>query len=121
MNDKLLPKELREKLPYLNSIRHLRYDEMCVQAKYSVEMMVDNVPTSWIWYILEGEEQVDGDWLFWGFRIKNETDFEEFTLQALIGLSISWNTKLKLDINHKNKALSAVFEKMGIKWHPGDW
>ena len=121
MIETFLPLTIQQCLPSLSSTRHLRYDEICVHAKYFMKIKENNTHSTWAWYLLEGEEQADGNWLFWGFADKREKNFEEFSLFELKGIAESWNTSLIVDSNFNKNSLSMVFEKIGVKWYPGDW
>ena len=70
----LLPQEIKESLPVLY-IQESEKDPM-VHIKYFD-------PTgSWTWYVLEGEE-VDNDFLFFGFVIGHEAELGYFKLSDL--------------------------------------
>jgi hypothetical protein len=109
---------LKESLPPLHSTRGLRYDEMCVHLKCSIEIKGDgNAPFTWNWYVLEGQEQPDGDWLLWGFVSAREKNFEEFTLSQLEGIAKSWRSKITFDNDVRPQFLSQVMEELGVRWH----
>jgi hypothetical protein len=109
---------LKKSLPPLGSTRGLRYDEMCVHCRCSVEIK-DNggAPLTWSWYVLEGEAQPDGDWLLWGFVSAKEKNFEEFTLSHVEAVAESWESKMKFDSDVQPKILSQVMGKLGVRWY----
>ena len=69
----LLTKELKQKLPPLYSQEHVK-DPVAV-IKYFLG--------SWTWYIVEGEKQEEGDYLFFGLVIGLETELGYFRLSEL--------------------------------------
>ena len=72
---KLLTQEIKKKLPKLG--------ETSEQAD-SVALVKFFDPTgSWTWFVVEGEEQEDGDWLFYGLVHGFEKEFGYFRLSEL--------------------------------------
>jgi hypothetical protein len=74
--------------------------------------------SNWTWYVLEGEKQKDGDWLFFGYVIGQEKELGYFRLSELtsvhgpMGLNIERDlyfqpTSLK-DLNMTDKELISV-------------
>jgi hypothetical protein len=108
--------DVLDSLPPLNTVRHLRFDEICVQGRYSIEIKDSGIPIVWSWYLLEGEREEE-DWEFWGLVSKKEKEFEQFTLSELEGIAKSWKSKLQWDGNMKSKLLSQVMEKLGLRWY----
>jgi len=43
--------------------------------------------TNWTWYVLEGDQQANGDWLFFGLVEGFETELGYFTLSELQSMS----------------------------------
>jgi hypothetical protein len=109
---------LEKSLPPLYSTRGLRYDEICVHLKCSVEIENNSsAPRTWSWYVLEGQTQPDGNWLLWGFVSAKEKDFREFTLRHVEAVAESWRSKIKFDSDVQPKILSRIMENLGIRWH----
>ena len=72
----LLTNEIKDKVPVLYSQEN-EIDPM-VRVKY-----LD--PTgSWTWYVLEGEETSNGDFLFFGFVVGDFPELGYFTLGELL-------------------------------------
>ncbi|MGF7058695.1 DUF2958 domain-containing protein [Brassicibacter mesophilus] len=87
---KLLTQEIREALPKLYETEEIKLNQKVVIAKYFCG--------SFTWYVIEGEEREDGDFLFWGY-VKNEADnfcseFGYFTLSQLEELTLENRRKL---------------------------
>lgn len=74
---KLLTAEIKRKLPKLYATDGLPNEERMVVAKFF------DPYGSWTWYVLEGEEQEDGDWLFFGLVEGFEKEFGYFSLREL--------------------------------------
>lgn len=72
---KLLTKELESKIPALYSTEEISEDEKMVVAKF----FIDN----WTWYVIEGQRQEDGDYLFFGLVDGLEKELGYFTLNQL--------------------------------------
>jgi hypothetical protein len=112
------PRVLKEPLPPLHSTRGLRYDEMCVHLKCSIDVE-GSAPFTWNWYVLEGQAQPDGDWLLWGFVSAEGKSFAEFTLSQLEAVAKSWGSKITFDSDVRPKILSQLMENLGVRWHNG--
>jgi len=75
---KLLTKEIETKLPKLYSQEHKEPKDVKVIVKFFD-------PTgSWTWYATEGEQQENGDWLFFGLVDGFEKELGYFTLEQLL-------------------------------------
>ena len=72
---KLLTKEIQSKLPAIGS-------QSEVKDPVAVAKFFDPVG-SWSWFVVEGEQQEDGDWLFYGLVHGFEKEFGYFTLSEL--------------------------------------
>jgi hypothetical protein len=73
---KLLTKEIEKKLPALYS-----RESGCDDPRFVVKFF-DPIG-SWTWYVLEGEKQEDGDWLFYGLVDGMEKEWGYFRLSEL--------------------------------------
>jgi len=75
---KLLTKEIETKLPKLYSQEEKEPKDVKVIVKFFD-------PTgSWTWYATEGEQQENGDWLFFGLVDGFEKELGYFTLSQLL-------------------------------------
>ena len=90
---KLLTKEIEKKLPALYS-RESGCDDPRFVCKF-----FDPIG-SWTWYVLEGEKQEDGDWLFYGLVDGLEKEWGYFRLSELesIATNSSLHAALQLGI-----------------------
>lgn len=87
----LLTEELKKKLPPLYGQEHKGKDAI-VHAKFFTP------DSSWTWYVLEGEEQEDGDWIFFGMVDGFEREFGYFTLSELEGVRGALNLPVERDL-----------------------
>jgi len=81
---KLLTQEIRKALPKLYETEDVKLNDKMVISEYFCGPFT--------WYVIEGEEREDGDFLFWGY-VKNEADdfcseFGYFTLSQLEELTL---------------------------------
>jgi len=74
---KLLPEAIKGKLPRLNS-----QDGVPLRSK-AVPVKFFSPYSQWTWYAFEGEKTEDGDWLFFGLVVGQETEMGYFTLSEL--------------------------------------
>jgi Protein of unknown function (DUF2958) len=66
--------------------------------------------SNWTWYVLEGEKQEDGDWLFFGYVQGFENEYGNFLLSELqrargpLGLAVErdlyFEGKTMMDVTH---------------------
>ncbi len=105
----LLPQEIKENLPTLYAQENEK-DPM-VHIKYFD-------PTgSWTWYVLEGEE-VDNDFLFFGFVIGHEAELGYFRLSDLLtakrGIRGLTGLPIERDLTFTPCSLSEVKKLHGV-------
>lgn len=74
---KLMTKEIEKKLPPLYSGEGTPLEEREPVVKYFTPW------SNWTWYVLEGQKQEDGDWLFFGLVEGLETELGYFRLSDL--------------------------------------
>lgn len=74
---KLLTKAIIDKLPPLYSTEDVPTDQKRVVVKFFTP------DANWTWYIVEGERQEDGDWLFFGLVDGLEREWGYCTLSQL--------------------------------------
>ena len=84
---KLLTKEIEKKLPAISDtvITHN------IEDRRFVCKFFDPIG-SWTWYVLEGEKQKDGDWLFYGLVDGIEKEWGYFRLSELEGIATKSRT-----------------------------
>ena len=61
---------------------------------------------SWTWYVVEGEEQEDGDWTFFGLVEGSETEWGYFTLNELQSVIGPLGLGIERDIYFQSKTIS---------------
>jgi len=72
----LLPQEIAKQLPPLYHFENTKTP--------AVASVIFFDPTgSWTWYVAEGQQQPDGDWLFWGLVDGFGCEYGYFTLREL--------------------------------------
>ena len=54
---------------------------------------------SWTWYAVEGEQQEDGDWLFFGLVDGFEREWGYFTLSSLTEITGPGGLKIERDLH----------------------
>ena len=96
---KLLTKDIKRRLPPLYST-----EDQTADAKTFVCKFFDPCG-SWTWYVVEGEEQPDGDWLFFGLVAGFEKEWGYFRLSELEGVrgSHGFSLGIERDIHFKNE------------------
>lgn len=73
---KLLTQEIIQKLPPLYHFEQTNTEPVALVKFFD--------PTgSWTWYVAEGQQQSDGDWLFFGLVDGFECEYGYFTLRQL--------------------------------------
>ena len=53
--------------------------------------------TGWSWYVTEGEEESNGDWLFFGFVVGIEREWGSFRLSELTSVTGPMGLKIERD------------------------
>ena len=73
----LLTKEIEKKIPKLYSTESIATnDKICVAKFFTPD-------SNWTWFVVEGERQENGDWLFFGFVNGFEPEWGYFNLREL--------------------------------------
>lgn len=101
---KLLTKGITDKLPPLYS-QESEADPMVV-AKFFDPM------GSWTWFVIEGEPQGDGDFLFFGLVDGFETELGYFALSELESVGKTRILGIERDIHFEPVCLSEVQSKL---------
>jgi len=89
---KLLTKEIKKKLPALYSTDGKK-GERAVAVKFFTPW------TNWTWFVLEGDEQENGDYLFFGLVEGHEAELGYFTLHELESVRGPAGLKIERDIH----------------------
>lgn len=74
---KLLTKELERKIPALYSTEEIEEQDKQIICKFFA------LGSSWTWYVVEGERQEDGDYLFYGLVNGFDKEWGYFSLREL--------------------------------------
>ena len=74
---KLLTEEMKRKLPALRATETTPLLNKIFVFKFFTPW------SCWTWYVVEGEEQDNGDWLFWGYVEGIESEWGYFSLKEL--------------------------------------
>ena len=80
---KLLTKEIKRKIPALYSTEEIETKDKTIVCKFFA------IGSDWTWYVVEGERQEDGDYLFFGLVHGIEKEWGYFSLCEL--LSLNWH------------------------------
>ncbi|AQT68238.1 hypothetical protein STSP2_01394 [Anaerohalosphaera lusitana] len=97
----LLPKEIASKLPELYSQEG--FDDPICSLKYFTP------DSAWTWFVIEGEEQEDGDFLFFGKVVSQlcpEGELGYFTLSQLRKIRGPLGLPIERDLHFEAKPLS---------------
>ena len=98
---KLLTQEIKKRLPKLYSQEN-NPDPVCVLKFFTPD-------AQWTWYATEGEEQEDGNWLFFGkvvSPIVPEGELGYFSLNELKAVRGPMNLPVERDLYFEEKPLS---------------
>lgn len=104
---KLLTKEIKRALPKLYETENISLNEKVVIAKFFLGHLT--------WYVIEGQEEEDGEFIFWGY-VKNEADdfcseFGYFSLQELESVRLAGIFPVERDLHFKKDKLVNLIDK----------
>jgi hypothetical protein len=89
---KLLTEEIKKRLPKLYATESIPLkDKVCV-CKFFTPW------TYWTWYVVEGSQQEDGDWLFWGLVHGDEKEWGYFLLNEMEAIRGPFGLKIERDL-----------------------
>jgi len=88
----LLTEELRAKLPKLGSTESTPCADKKFYAKFFNPMGLGT------WLVAEGEQQEDGDWLFFGLAEIQEAEWGYFRLSELESVDVGFGLGIERDI-----------------------
>ncbi len=103
---KLLTEEIKKSLPKLGETDELPDSKKVVQAKFFTPW------TNWTWYVVEGEEQPDGNWLFFGLVEGLAIEWGCFDLWELEALDGPFGLKIERDIYFGNPTIEEVKRRL---------
>jgi len=87
----LLTKAIKAKLPKLYATEKVPEEDKRFIVKFFTPW------TSWTWYAVEGQQQEDGDWLFYGLVHGHEKEWGYFRLNELAGIKGLFGLKIERD------------------------
>ena len=99
---KLLTKEIERKLPKLGATEDVDLFEKEIVCKFF------NPMGQGTWYVAEGEQQDDGDWLFFGLVDLLEREWGYFTLRELESVDVGWGLGIERDTAWQTKSIKEV-------------
>lgn len=91
---RLLAEEIKKKLPKLYSTEKIPTAEKICICKFFTPW------TYWTWYVVEGEEREDGDWLFFGYVEGHEKEWGYFSLSELQSVRGPFCLRIERDLYH---------------------
>lgn len=95
---KLLTKEIKKNIPALYSTEG--------QSEKTAICKFFDPCGSWTWYVVEGEEQKNGDWKFFGLVEGMEKEWGYFTLNELESVQGPLGLGIERDIHYEPKVLA---------------
>lgn len=101
---KMITKAILKKLPKLYSTENIPVEKKNVICKYFSPV------GNWTWYVIEGEEQKNGDILFWGYVKGHENEYGFFSLNQLNKIRLPYGLKIERDLHFGNVPLIDILE-----------
>ena len=101
---KLLTKEILNKLPKLYATEDIPAKDKKVAVKFFTP------DAQWTWYVVEGEEQEDGDFLFFGLVDGFEKELGYFTLNQLKEVRGGLGLPIERDMYFSNRMLAEFMD-----------
>ena len=98
----LLTKEIKSKLPKLYTHDGKPANEVPIVVKFFTPS------SNWTWFVTEGEEQENGDWLFFGMVHGFEKEMGYFTLNELQSVKGTFGLGVERDMYYGNHTLAEV-------------
>lgn len=90
---KILTKAITSKIPKLYSTEKIDLKDKKIVCKLFTPW------AGWTWYVVEGDLQPDGDWLFWGLVDGFEKEWGYFTLSDLLKLKGPYGLRVERDLH----------------------
>lgn len=98
----LLTKEIKSKLPKLYTHDGKPANEVPIVVKFFTPS------SNWTWFVTEGEQQENGDWLFFGMVHGFEHELGYFTLSELQSVKGPFGLGVERDMYYGNHTLAEV-------------
>jgi hypothetical protein len=100
---KLLTKEIKKHIPKLYANDKVE-DPLAVVKFFTPD-------SNWTWYVLEGEEQENGDWYFYGYVIGFENELGYFSLNELLKVRGGLGLGVERDLHYEPEPLSVIKQR----------
>lgn len=101
---KLLTKKIKKELLPLGTFENTGTEDVPVKLKFF------DPYGSWTWYAIEGEEQEDGDWLFFGYVDGDFPELGYFTLSQLESLKMLGRNRIERDMYYEEQTLQEIMD-----------
>ena len=98
----LLTQEIIKKLPKLYATESLPVAQKKVVVKFFTP------DSNWSWFVVEGEKQEDGDWLFFGMVHGFEKELGYFSLNEIKQVRGAMGLPVERDMYYGNHTLADV-------------
>ena len=102
---KLLTEEIKRALPPLGT-----HDETITDNIPVICTFFTPTGAQWHWYVTEGEQQEDGDWLLFGFVHGMEKEWGYFSLSELQSVACGFGLGIERDLYTSPKTIGAIYE-----------
>jgi hypothetical protein len=104
---KLLTERIKKSLPKLYGTENVPLEEKTVYVKFFTP------DSSWTWYVLEGQEQADGDFLLFAWVLGLEREFGYVSLRELESVRGPLGLPVERDLHFKPRPLKEVMAYHG--------
>ena len=99
---KLMTNSMKASLPPIYSYENTAPEHTPVFCKFFTP------DSSWTWYVTEGEQQEDGDWLLFGLVDGHEKELGYFSLNELQNAKGPSGLEIERDMHFNSKMLADV-------------
>jgi len=90
---KLLTKEIERAIPALYSTEEVDTQDKTIVCKFFA------LGSDWTWYVVEGQRQEDGNYLFYGLVDGHEKEWGYFTLEELLTIKLNGIPGIERDLH----------------------
>tara|TARA_R100000501_G_C2562061_1_gene72305 strand:+ start:277 stop:594 length:318 start_codon:yes stop_codon:yes gene_type:complete len=101
---KLLTEEIKKRLPALYSTNNSKRQGKTTAQTFICKFF--DPCGSWTWYVVEGSEQENGDWLFYGLVDGHEKEWGYFLLSELESVKGPLGIGIERDIYFENEEVA---------------
>ena len=101
----MLTKAIREKLPKLYSTEKVPLEDKQIIVKFFCPW------SHWTWYAVEGDEDEDGDWMFFGLVDGHEKEWGYFTLNELTEVRGPGGLRIERDYHFGMPTVRELFKR----------